>query len=419
MILLIDCNNFFVSCERLFQPSLRDKPVIVLSNNDGCVVSRSQEAKKLGIAMGEPFFKVQERFNTQHLAVYSANFSLYANISQRVHTTIDKLAKEHGGVAEAYSIDEAFVTIADDKEPRTFGTLLRTTIARHIGIPVAVGIASTKTLAKVAADQAKKGSGVYQLIPEQVDTLLTQTPVTDIWGIGRKIGAQLQSRNILTALHFKQTDRHWIRKQWTVLAERTHLELEGIPAINHHDQIQKSLVYSRSFGSRITSRVHLEEAASLYASRAAEKLRRRHVAATSIGVFLTTGRHAELRYSNSATITLPQATQYTPTLIAHAQQLVRQLYQEGYAYKKVGVSCIGLIPADTVQQALFCHKEPTIHTQQALMTSLDVINAKGESNTIQYASCIQQNPAWHSHKNYSSPRYTTVWQKLPVAHSHS
>lgn len=417
MIIFVDCNNFFVSCERIFNPALIGKPVVVLSNNDGCVVSRSQEAKALGIPMGIPFFKAKEKFALHDVAVYSGNFSLYSDISCRMHTIVQAIGESIGARVEAYSIDEAFIVAPDEGiDHYKIGCQLRQAIKRFIGIPVAVGIAPTKTLAKVAAGQAKKNEtrGVCFLQQADVNLALEKLPVQDIWGIGWRTAVQLQGHGITTALQFKQADRAWVRKVFTVTGERTYLELHSIPTITVEQQLPKSMIYSRSFGSRVTSLAQLQEAVSLYCANAAVKLRNHEMATTVVGVYLTTGRHAEMRYSNSAVIQLSQASNYTPALVAYAQDIVQQLYRPGYAYKKVGVYFEGLVEHEQVQQSLFSESASDVQEQRALMQSLDAINNKWGTSTVHYANTGYNQQLWAPQKNHRSSLFTTSWQELPV-----
>jgi DNA polymerase V len=413
MIYLIDCNNFYASCERLFNPSLQNKPVVVLSNNDGCVIARSQEAKKLGIPMGMPFFSLQKNFTEQNIHIFSANFSLYQNISTRI---MQKL-KEFTDEVTIYSIDEAFLTIQDTKSSREHYALahdIRSCILKEMGIPISIGIAPTKVLAKVANLMAKKNdTGIYLLTSKTADdNLLMHLPVNQIWGIGKNYAEILTSYQIKNAYQLKYANEEWVKKKLTVVGLRIAMELNGISCINIETMVPKQLVYSRSFGTRITSYSELEQALMAYTNMIAQKLRGHERLARCIGVFITTGRHASLLYTNAAYDQLDEPTHYTPLIFEKAKKLLSSIYKNGYAYKKVGIMLTDLIDQEERQINLFIQPKPERTNQTKLMKTLDEINVKWGNTSICFGTpkklCL-----WQSKSTKRSPRYVTNWEELP------
>jgi DNA polymerase V len=411
---LLDCNNFYVSCERLFQPVLHGKPVVVLSNNDGCVIARSDEAKALGIPMGLPAFKLADLMKKQPIEVYSSNYTLYGDLSARVMTTLAQWAP----AVEVYSIDEAFLDLTglSTDALRTYGQTLRTTIQQWTGIPVSIGIAPTKTLAKLANRLAKRSpQGVVALtITAEINATLACTQVEDIWGTGPGYSKRLKTHDIRTALPLRDANDRWIRQQLGVVGQRIIWELRGISCLPLElcPPPKQSLMVSRSFGRPITVLSEMREAVATYMTRAAEKLRRAQRAAGVLTVFLTTNRFTdEPQYSNSVTIPLPVATQDTAELIRYALRGIEQLFREGYRYQKAGVIVTSLVPAHQVQTHLFDQHDRK--RSEWLMAALDVINTQWGSGTIRYAA-VGLRPPWIMRCGHRSPRYTTRWEELVV-----
>jgi len=374
---LIDCNDFYVSCERLFQPTLQGKPVVVLSNNDGCVIARSDEAKALGIPMGLPAFQLAARIKEHPIEVYSSNYTLYGDLSARVMTTLTQWTP----AVEVYSIDEAFLTFsALPREALTaYGQTIRTTIQQWTGMPVSIGLGATKTLAKLANRLAKRSAeaqGVVALTsPREIEAVLAQTPIEHLWGIGPGYTRRLKAHEITTALQLRDVNDRWIRQHLGIVGLRIVWELRGIACLPLElcPPPKQSLMVSRSFGRPITTLTEMREAVATYTTRAAEKLRRHQVAARVLTVFLTTNRFAdEPQYSNSVTIPLPVATQDTAELIRYALRGVEQIFRAGYRYKKAGVILTVLVPAHQVQMHLFDDQDRERSCQ--LMAAIDAIN---------------------------------------------
>jgi DNA polymerase V len=414
MFALLDCNNFYVSCERLFQPALLGKPVVVLSNNDGCVIARSDEAKALGIPMGLPAFKLADRIQAHAIEVFSSNYTLYGDLSARVMATLTQWAP----AVEVYSIDEAFLDltgIATDAL-RTYGQTLRTTVHQWTGIPVSIGIAPTKTLAKLANRLAKRSpQGVVTLTAaSEIEATLACTRVEDIWGIGPGYTRRLKTYDIRTAIQLRDANDRWIRQQLGVVGQRIIWELQGISCLplERCPPPKQSLMVSRSFGRPITVLSEMREAVATYMTRAAEKLRRAQRAAGVLTVFLMTNHFTdEPQYANSVTISLPVATQDTAELIRYALRGIEQLFREGYRYQKAGVILTALVPAHQVQTHLFDQHDRA--RSQRLMAALDAINRQWGAGTVRYAA-VGLRPQWITRCGHRSPRYTTRWEELVV-----
>ena len=341
---LVDCNNFYASCERLFRPELIGKPIVVLSNNDGCIVARSNEAKALGIPMGAPLFKMKSLIAKHGVHVFSSNYALYGDLSHRV---MDVLRQMECNV-EVYSIDEAFLSLPVSKiwNRLEYVAELRERVLKYVGIPVSIGIATTKTLAKIANRVAKKNPqyhGVFDFVGNcQIDQILQGTDVGDVWGIGRRSAEKLNGRGIYTAYDLKRADESWIQKQLTVVGARTVMELNEIPCISLEKAppCPKSIVTSRTFGHPITDIENLREAVISYVSVAAEKLRKQEVEADNLNLYITTGAFDEQsNYSNNQTITLPRPTSSTPDLIAASLRCLRSIYRPGYRFGRPA-SCL-------------------------------------------------------------------------------
>ena len=416
---LVDCNNFYVSCERVFNPKLADKPVIVLGNNDGIVVARSNEAKALGIPMGAPAFKFQHLVRTHNVQAFSSNYALYGDMSQRVMETLQQFSPE----VEIYSIDEAFLNLSGFTHTNLtdYGRRIRATVKQWTGIPVSVGIAETKTLAKIANHVAKRtesSDGVFDLsaLPDR-DSLLARVPIEDVWGIGPNHARRLKRHGITTALGLRGANDQWIRKQMGVVGLRTVHELRGISCLPLEEcpSPKQGITCSRAFGRPITTLVEIREAVAAYTARAAEKLRGERLAASALTVFLMTNPFKdEPQYSNAITLRLPVATDATPELLRAALKGIEAVYREGYRYKKAGVMLLGLVLVSQVQANLFDQQDRT--RSKRLMQALDFLNDRMGAGTVRYAAGGVVQP-WKTQFHRRSPAYSTQWDELPVAHA--
>ena len=412
-IALIDCNNFYASCERIFNPRLMGKPIVVLSNNDGCIITRSAEAKKLGIKMGEPYFKAKKIIDQNNVKVFSSNYSLYGDISQRVMETLARFASD----VEIYSIDEAFLGFNgfQNYELKTYCSYIRRTIKKWVGIPVSIGVSSTKTLSKIANNLAKKNKeydGVCVLKSWfDINEALKLTPIEDVWGIGRRLSIFLQKYNINTAYDFTQLDKGWIKKNMGVLGEKTFLELCGISCIEL-DLIpsdKKSCCVSRSFSKKIEKIYDLEESVSTYGARVAEKIREEGLVAESMNVFILTNyfNRKEKQYSNSIKLQLPYPTNNSIKIVKRALEGIRKIYREGYRYKKAGVILYGLSRASQTKGLLDYDRE----SSESIMNTMDRINRRYGSSAIRLASeGIKK--SWRMKRESVSPCYTTSFDDL-------
>lgn len=412
---LCDCNNFFVSCERLFRPDLAGKPVVVLSNNDGCIIARSNEAKALGIGMGQPLYQVRSIVEHNRVALFSANFALYGDLSHRVMTTLRSLVPQ----IEIYSIDEAFFDLSGiDRPPAEFGRLIGETIRRHTGIPVSIGIAPTKTLAKVASHLAKRYPRLqgccYMHRDEDIRKVLSTYPLREVWGIGRRYGRQFDQMHILTAAQFVDLPEAWIRGRMGIAGLRTRLELTGTPAIGFEDLggARQQITVSRSFPHEIGERDALERIVAEFATRCAEKLRRQHSVCRSIHCFIFTNRHRDDRPQSYETAVhhFAEPTASTLELVKAARGLLREIHRPGFGYKKAGVLLAGLEGSETVQPSLF---DPGDRERQTrLMQAVDAVNrtyGRGKVRTAaEGAEPLRMN------REHLSRRYTTEWDELLV-----
>jgi len=411
---LVDCNNFYASCERIFNPEICNRPVIVLSNNDGCVVSRSQEAKDAGVPFAVPYFKIRDLIKRHNIAVFSSNYTLYADISSRVMSTLENFSPE----IEVYSIDEAFLVMRG--EPASYpetGFEIKKRIQRDIGIPVSVGIAKTKTLAKIAGTYAKKNpdsQGVVFLEGDShVKKVLSETPVENIWGIGPAHAGRLKLKGALNALDFSFLQDDWVKRNMTITGLRTLHEVRGHSCLKFDDMPspKKSILSSRSFGKLVTDLSYLRQAVATHVSRAAEKLRDQKSAAASLTVFIKTDRFRnDPQYSRSITMELTQPTADTSVLLKASNSLLGRLFMEGYGYKKAGVMLSGLVPGDSIQMSFFA---PRRRHSESLMETMDLINKNCGSGKLFYASA-GTDKAWHMKRDFLSPRYTTRWEDIPV-----
>jgi DNA polymerase V len=408
---LVDCNNFYVSCERAFNPSLKNRPVIVLSNNDGCVVARSNEAKKLGIGMGVPAFEIKDIIRKNEVEVFSSNYTLYADMSSRVMETLSTFTPE----MEVYSIDEAFLNLAGFNCSLTdYGRKIQQAVRQWTGIPVTVGIARTKTLAKIAgkiAKKSEKANGVLDLTDSPyLDKALSMLPVEDVWGVGIKTTIKLKRTGVKTALDLRNTDINWIQNKFGIVGARTVYELRGICCypLENNPPAKKSICVSRMFGTPVESIDQLKEAISSYASRAGEKLRQQELAASLMTVFVTTSRFIENSYFNSCTVEFPVATNDTVELIRCACQCIEQLYRKKYVFKKCGIILNGLIPEKQIQANLF--DKVNREKSRRLMQAVDAVNARLKSPIRWAAEGLMQ--PWQVKFNRRSKSYTTDWTEL-------
>lgn len=414
--LMVDCNNFYASCERVFNPGLEGKPVVVLSNNDGCVIARSGEAKALGIAMGEPAYK-REAFYARHgVRVFSSNYALYGDMSARVMRTLSLFSAE----AEVYSIDECFLLLRGMSSASLIETAreIRSTVKKWTGIPVGVGIARTKTLAKAANRLAKRGDGVRLLEDdEDIDRVLGDMETGDVWGIGRRNARYLAACGVHTALDLKRRPDDWVRRHLTVTGLRTVLELRQTPCIALEDAPPpaRSLVCSRSFGRRVESLESLEEAVSSYVQRAAEKLRRKGLVAGAVQVFLETNRfQPDPKHEASLCRALPAPTADTLALHAPALEILRAMYKPGYKYQKAGVILLDLAPAGQRQLSFLEPRGEEKRKRDALMNVLDRANTLFGRGALTLAASGVGKKEWHMRQERRSPRYTTSWAELPL-----
>jgi DNA polymerase V len=406
---LVDCNNFYVSCERVFNPKLCNVPVVVLSNNDGCVVARSPEVKALGIPMGVPVFKIRDLIERHDIQVYSSNYALYGDLSGRVMSTLSHFAAD----VEIYSIDEAFMDLSGFSDLTVYCEEIRRTVLKWVGIPVSIGIGSTKTLAKLANRVAKKlQSGVFDLTScDRPEDVLAKTEVGDIWGIGSRYGKWCRARGIMTALDFRNADAEIIQKKMGVVGLRMQMELQGHSCLPLELMVnpKKETCVSRSFGHGVTTVDELKEAVVHFVHQAAEKLRKHKQAARVMTVFARTSPFKEDFYADSGTVEFELPTNDTMELVRMASRLTERIYREGQEFKKAGVILTGLLPQGQVQGNLF--EQPQNERSQKLMEVMDNINAKFGRHTLKLASAgVKQ--SWFTKSDRRSPRYTTCWNEL-------
>jgi len=409
---LVDCNNFYASCERVFKPSLVGKPVVVLSNNDGCIVARSNEAKDLGIAMGTPLFKAKDIIEKNNVAVFSSNYTLYADMSNRVMMTLSQFTPE----MEIYSIDEAFLSLDGISENLDlYGRKIRQTVLQWTGIPVSVGIAKTKTLAKIANRLAKKSikaNGVLDLTQNKyIDIALERTAVEDVWGVGHRISNKLKKAGIYTAKQLSEANIDWIQKTFSIMTVRTVLELRGQKCFELEEvpQPNQNITVSRSFGKEIETIEGLEEALILYVTRAAEKLRSQKLYAQRLTVFAMNNRFGkDEMYYNSASQIFDIATDSSLDLVGAVGQLVNKIYRKDIKFKKAGVILSKLITKENMQLNLFADREK-IAKDGRLMKVLDKINAL---NKQVYFAGEGLEKSWKTKFERKSGCYTTRWDEL-------
>ncbi|MEQ8523603.1 Y-family DNA polymerase [Gracilimonas sp.] len=424
---MIDCNNFYASCERVFNPALEGKPIVILSNNDGCVIARSEEAKALDIPMGAPEFKYRKMFRENKVVIRSSNYPLYGDMSNRVMETLRHLTHD----IEVYSIDEAFAEVSTNtySNLEEYGRYIKEIIYQWTGLPVSVGIAPSKTLAKIANETAKRNincNGVLSLCNNPgVDHILKNMPLQKVWGIGHGLTVRLNHFEIKTAYDLKQKVDHkrWVRKHLNVTGLRTVLELNGLPCMKLSDALdsRKGILTSRMFGKPLYDLEPIQEAVATYISRAGEKLRAQKSVASCMHVTLIGDKYDNLKgkykYSGGHFFQVPTA--HTPTMILAGQAIARSIFKADTKYKKAAVMLTGIVPNSEVQMDLF---DPELYTQKQfrLMDCLDQINTRHGRNTAAFAATGQhrknsEEAPWRMNQNFLSKRYTTEWKDIMTA----
>lgn len=419
---ILDCNSFYCSCEKVFQPQLHDKPVVVLSNNDGCIVSRTDEAKQLGIEMAGPYFKAKPLIEKFGVTTFSSNYNLYGDLSWRVMETL-RMHLPPGSV-EVYSVDEAFLDLGHipPEKLHSFALYLKEAVEQWTGIKVSIGVAPTKVLSKVANRLAKKNKIATNCVlvldsPRKIEQALHRTPVEDIWGVGYRYAEKLRRLNIVTAWDLKLQSPTWAQKHLGgVTGTRLLRELNGIESIQMKEEFvfKQMIATTRMFGTAVNSLKDICEAVATYTTRAAEKLRRQKGAAGILSVFMVpkepfTGDRFRHGPSVSHFIRLPYATSATHELIKPAVELAEKLYEPGKSYKKAGVILSGIVPADAIQANLFSKGEISNH--QLLMKTLDNVNFAMRNDMLKFASS-GTSKNWKMRQELRSPRYTTRWEEL-------
>lgn len=415
---LIDCNNFFVSCEKVFRPELEGRPVLVLSSNDGCVVSRSNEAKKLGIPMGAPVFKFKDIVDKHRMVVFSSNFGLYGDMSQRVNQVLQSIIPE----IEMYSIDETFVDIASYPFDRLeFGCNVRSRILRETGIPVSAGIGPSKTLAKLATEIAKifpdqKGAFSFDGMSDiSADVWLDKFPVGEVWGVGRRLAPRLNQYGVMSARDLKYAPQTWLHKNFSIQLLKTVKELNGESCIELDPKggvDKKSITCSRSFGESVYDLYQLQEAIVSHLARAAYQLRKQDSVASRVTVYARSSKHTKQQSSYSKMINLSVPTSYTPDIIRAVLPSVSKLYRPGVPYKKAGIY-LGDVQNFSQTNLLEQLSESEFERQDAIMRTVDQINKRWGSDFVKFGQTNNRR-TWHSSAEKRSPAYTRTWTELPV-----
>ncbi len=413
---IADCNNFYASCERVFQPHLNGKPVVVLSNNDGCVIARSNEAKALGVKMGAPYFKIEKFARQEGITVLSSNYALYGDMSQRVMHILSGYAPR----VEVYSIDESFLDLSGMPQDLTlYCQNICKTVKQWTGIPISIGIAPTKTLAKLANRLVKKGYSANGAVldwqtlasPEEI---LEGTALDDLWGISRRWSEKLQGLGIHHALALRNAERKQMRQHFGVVMERIVLELRGISCIPLEEMPppKKQIMTTRSFGEKLTSIDDLRSAVTHFAARSGEKLRQQKMSAQALTIFIQTSPFdtGNPQYANSATTEFDRPIDDSAQLIAAAHRGLQQIFKTGFSYQRAGILLPDLLPAGVAQTSLFDIVESSGRSEH-LMATLDKINRVHGKSTIRYASEMVSK-RWHMRQQFKSPSYTTDWQEL-------
>ena len=414
-IAIIDVNNFYVSCERVFNPKLENKPVVVLSNNDGCAISRSNEAKALGIKMGTPWFKFKEFAKQENVTALSSNYTLYLDMSHRVMTLLSKFSPDQ----EIYSVDESFLdlTTFKSKDLIKYGQQIKTKIKQWTGLPVSIGIGSTKTLSKLANHIAKKNpsfKGVCNLNAMDQDTLetwMSHIPVNEVWGVGRSLAPKLNQLGIMTVLDLKQADPDYIRQQFSIVLEKTVRELNGVMCmeLKNIEEPNKEIIVSRSFGRRVKDKQELIEAITSYTSRAAERMRKQESVATSLYVYIRTSPHDDKKqYANGVNVPLFQPSDDSMVLTNAALLGLDYIYRDGYDYQKAGITLCNLTSKHKVQGNLF--NNTISHSRMKIM---DTINQRWKGKLKLGSEGVTKE--WEMKAQFKSRNYTTNWDQLMIA----
>jgi DNA polymerase V len=425
MIGIVDCNSFYCACERLFKPDLLHKPVVVLSNNDGCIISRSDEAKAVGIEMGSPYFMQKNDLKKNGVITFSSNYHLYGDLSWRVMETLRTMLPE--GCVEVYSVDESFIDLAhiEPAALQSFTVSLKNIIEQWTGISVSIGVAPTKALSKVANRLAKKNKQVTGCVlilntDKKVTQALQKTPIADVWGIGYQYAKKLSNYGINTAYDLTLRTENWAHQELGgVVGARLFRELKGFPCIDmQSERVTKHMIATtRMFGNPVTTLTELEEAVATYTARAAEKLRRQHAAARGITVLIVPKQEVKGSYyrhgpTKSGAVRLPLATALTNELVKAALELVRSLFEAGKTYKKAGVILSDIVPETVIQGNLFA-QAPDNTKARALMEAIDNINFSMRGDILKFAaSGTTRN--WKMRQEMRSPCYTTRWEELPL-----
>jgi DNA polymerase V len=413
---LVDCNNFFVSCERVFRPDLWNKPVAVLSNNDACIVARSNEVKEMGVPMGAPLFQVEHLMKGKDVTLFSANFRLYGDFSQRVVRILTSMAPE----IEVYSVDESFLEISslplDDYQE--WAEEVRACILQWTGIPVSVGVAPTKTLAKAASEYAKKtpgSNGAFIVTDGNREDLLKWLQVKDVWGVGRALAPKLLQRGVSTAFDLTQVSEVWAQQQMSIRGLRTVKELKGESCLPLESTVepQRSIARTRSFGHNVRDYYQLEGAVATFAAQAAVKLRAQNEIATGVMVFARTPHNFEGGRGSSTVVRLSQPTSDTGELITAALKGLQVIHDPDFAYRRAGVALIGLVSKEAWQLSLL-QDSSQLDKRTALMQSVDQLNVKYNTRLVRHGSEHLELTGWHSNHKLRSPAYTTSWNDLPV-----
>lgn len=421
VLALVDCNNFFVSCERVFRPDLKRKPVAVLSNNDGCFIARSQEVKSLGIPMGAPYFKYKDIIEKNNVVLFSANFKLYGEISRRIMASLHNFSPS----VEVYSIDEAFLSLSHlpKKDLQHYGEVLANYIYQAVGVPISIGIAPTKTLAKLMSEKAKRSNTsvqtYYDLDKDSLKSIFQKTPVQEVWGVGGKKAKKLKDFKIYTVAELLEADQSFIKKKFSIVTERTYLELKGISCLQVSDVAvkKKNILSSRSFGSPVTEIDSLKESLSSYLETACRKLRRQNCQARYLSIFLKTSKfqphHPDLAYrSFSKGMMLPYPTSSTTTLVKVAHSLLDEIYKPNIRYKKSGVFLSQLQEKLATQTSLLYNTDKE-DSETALFKKIDEINRVYGKQTIQLASSGLKSSQWKMKRDKVSPDYLSDWKQIP------
>ena len=410
MIALADCNNFYVSCERVFRPFLDNKPVIVLSNNDGCAIARSNEAKSLGIGMGSPYHQIRGLCQKNNVRVYSSNYELYGDMSRRVVSALGQFTSQ----IEVYSIDESFLYLSETKDPLEIAKTMRTKVLQWTGIPISVGLGPTKTLAKLANRLAKKNRSGCLTVSQDDYELIASVEIEDVWGVGRRLGHKLRGVGVSNALNLMRASSKAVRKLGGVVLERTQKELQGWQCLELEQcpQPKKNVCCSRAFGQPITSLNQIEEAVANHSFRGVQKIRKQQSLACGLQAFIKTNpfRVNTPQYSNAGYIGFDEPTDEPMQIISTAKNIIQSIYRKGYQYHKAGIMLLNLQPKALQQGLLFPPKQQS-KRKQLLEAIEEIRSAYGPESAFLAAQGIQRK--WEMKRNYRSPRYTTNWQEIP------